>query len=124
VARSALVVTFGADVSQMLALGHDGSLTWLAGAVPGAVLCVVLFERYWRCARCGGSVWGGSVWGEGRDGDGVDWPGHAVFGRLLPDRCRACGVRLTARVPADGTPEVVEQMPAEPFAAPDRAGTE
>ena len=102
VARSALVVTFAIDAGSMFALGHDEVLAVLVGAIPGVLLCFILFERYWRCPRCGESVWG-----ERPDSDGDDGPGQAVFGRLVPDRCRSCGVRLapSARTTAEvGTP--------------------
>src|SRR5438034_2115495 len=95
-ARSALVVTFVVDVA-LARLGQD-LFVWLAEAVPGILLCLFLFGRYWRCPRCGQSVSA-----ERHTSDGDDGPGRAVFGRLLPDRCRACGVRLTPSVRTDPT---------------------
>jgi hypothetical protein len=86
-ARLALVVTFAIDATLLITVGHEEVLPWVV-VILGGLLCFVLFERYRRCPRCGVSVWGKSA-------DSDDGPGHAVFGRLVPDRCRSCHVGLT-----------------------------
>lgn len=93
-ARVGLVLNFVVAVVLLFAVGFEWHYLWLALCVPGAIVCLVLWVRAWRCPRCGGAVWD-------KNDPSAD-PGPALFGRLLPDRCAACGVRLIARA---GEPE-------------------
>src|SRR5262245_134385 len=65
VALGAVVAVGVVDVAAMVELGHEGRFAWIAGCVPGVLLCLVLHSWAARCPRCRGSVLG--------SGDGEEW---------------------------------------------------
>jgi hypothetical protein len=118
VAQGALAVFFVGSVAAFWTVPYEDQAAWLVGAVPAAVLCLILHGRGVRCPRCRNSVFGR------RDVDENTYhPGDPGFGPALPDRCRTCQVRLTPPGPAAGEAEsnpAGASGRAEPHAAPDR----
>lgn len=97
----AMMGNFAASVTAMFALADICEFAWIAVALPGSAVSLVLHVRGMRCPRCRRSVFGPPA------ADGLIEGGEpAVFAPPLPVWCRSCGVGLTAGPAAVPDPRI------------------